>query len=298
MVVLAGALAGVVALAASGNASAATASCTEYPVAWHAADGAQAAAQAELSKISLGATMSWDASAGTLSSVVQLAMPLTGCTDGQDAIAVVAEALAAHPALFQLDPAEWRWPEPYDCRFVDDAALSMPRQRLAGSVVQRDVFGYWLRRINGVVQLAAVNATYLPVLDSATGDRMAACNTLTASSATATARSTPLSATVYSQCSRTGTVMYTPRSNDHFSFVADAAWSWQEDSGRVLLTGQRTLRVVVDPANYNAALLASDARCPVPDGDGSQFTVGFDIAFDVHTGAILHVKPGLDCTVC
>ena len=174
----------------------------------------------------------------------------------------------------------------------------MPRQHLAGSLVQRDVFAYRLRRINGVVQLAAVNGTYLPVLESATGDRMAACNTLTSSAATATARGTPLSATVYSQCSRTGTVTYTPRANDHFSFVSGAAWSWQEDSGRVLLTGERTLRVVVDAANYNAALLASDARCPVPDGGGSQFTVGFDIAFDVYSGAILHVKPGLDCSVC
>lgn len=248
--------------------------------------------------MSPGATLTWNASEGTLSSVAQLATPLTGCSDGQDANAQVASLLAAHPALFQLDVSEWQIPPFYDCKFVDDATLSMPRRKLAGKPAARDVFAYWLRRVNGIVQLAAVNGTYLPVLDAATGDAMASCTTLTESAATTRARSTRLSATVYSQCARTGSVNYTPRSNDTFGFLGDAAWTWQEDTGRVLLTGQRTLRVIVNPANYNSELLSSDARCPVPEGDGSQYTVGFDIVFDVHTGEILSVKPGLDCTVC
>ena len=247
--------------------------------------------------MSPGAAMTWNASEGTLSSVAQLNMPLT-CSDGQDVNAQVAGVLAAHPALFQLDVSEWQIPPFYDCKFVDDGTLNMRRQRLAGQPVARDVFAYWLRRVNGVVQLAAVNGTYLPVLDAATGDTMISCNTLTESAAVTRARSTRLTATVYSQCSRTGSVSYMPRSNDTFGFLGDATWSWQEDSGGVLLTGQRTLRVIVNPANYNSALLSSDARCPVPDGDGSQFTVGFDIVFDVHTGTIVSVKPGLDCTVC
>lgn len=248
--------------------------------------------------MSPGATLTWDASEGTLSSVIQLATPLTGCSDGQDVNAQVAGVLAAHPALFQLDVAEWQLPPFYDCKFVDDATLNMPRRRLAGRPVARDVFAYWLRRVDGVVQLTAVNGTYLPVLDAAAGNAMTSCTTLTEPAAVARARDTQLTATVYSQCSPTGSVSYTPRSNDTLGFLGDATWSWQDDSGRVLLTGQRTLRVIVDPANYSAALLSSDARCPVPDGDGSQFTVGFDMVFDVHTGAILSVKPGLECTVC
>jgi hypothetical protein len=288
----------VVALGACRDADAATASCAQYPIPWQPAAGAQAAAQSELSAMSSGATLSWNASEGTLSSVIQLATPLTGCSDGQDVNAQVAGVLAAHPALFQLDVSEWQLPPFYDCKFVDDATLSMPRRQLAGKPVARDVFAYWLRRVDGVVQLAAVNATYLPVLDAATGDTMTSCTTLTESAAATRARSTPLTATVYSQCNRTGSVNYTPRSNDTIGFLGDAAWSWQEDSGRVLLTGQRTLRVIVHPANYTSALLSSDARCPVPDGDGSQYTVGFDLVLDVHTGEILSVKPGLDCTVC
>jgi len=287
-----------VALAGCRDADAATASCAQYPIPWHPAAGSQAAAQSELSTMSPGATLTWNASEGTLSSVLQLATPLTGCSDGQDVNAQVAGMIAAHPALFQIDLSEWQLPPFYDCEFVDDATLNMPRRQLAGKPVAQDVFAYWLRRVNGVVQLAAVNGTYLPVLDAATGDAMTSCTTLTESAATTRARSTRLTATVYSQCARTGSVNYTPRSNDTFGFLGDAAWTWQEDPGRVLLTGQRTLRVIVNPANYNSALLSSDARCPVPEGDGSQYTVGFDLVFDVHTGEILSVKPGLDCTVC
>jgi hypothetical protein len=280
------------------DARAAPASCAQYPVPWQPAAGTQATAQATLSTMSPGATMTWNASEGTLSGVVQLNVPLTGCSDGQDVNAQVAAVLAEYPALFQLDLREWRIPEFYDCKYVDDALLNMPRESLAGQPVAQDLFAYWLRRIGGVVTLTGVNGTYLPVLDVATGNRMASCSTLTQSAAVTKARSTRLTATTYSQCSRTGSVRYTPRSNDAFSFLGDASWTWQADSGRVLLSGQRTLRVIINPKNYTSALLSSDARCPVVDGDGSQYTVGFDIVFDVHTGAILSVKPGLDCTVC
>jgi outer membrane protein assembly factor BamB len=280
------------------DARAAPASCAQYPIPWQPATGTQATAQATLSTMSPGATMTWNASEGTLSGVAQLNTPLTGCSDGQDVNEQVADLLAEYPALFQLDLSEWRIPEFYDCKYVDDALLAMPRERLAGQLVAQDLFAYWLRRIDGVVWLTAVNGTYLPVLDAATGQRMASCATLTRSAAVTRARSTRLTATTYSQCSRTGSVRYTPRSNDTFSFLGDPAWTWQPDSGQVLLTGQRTLRVIVNPKNYTSALLSSDARCPVADGDGSQYTVGFDLVFDVHTGAILSVKPGLDCTVC
>jgi len=163
--------------------------------------------------------------------------------------------------------------------------------------VARDIFGYWLRRVNGAVQLSAVNGFYLPVLDSTMGQGMSACNTLTQSTATTRALATPLTASIYSQCNRTGTVRYTPRSNDTIGFVSDPTWTWQESSGQVQLTGQRTLRVIVNPANYDSSLLSSDARCPATNDPG-QFTIGFDIVFDIHTGDIVSVKPGIDCVVC
>ena len=241
--------------------------------------------------------MSWDGNTGTLTAVSQLSIPLNNCTAGQDANAQVASVLAAHPALFQIELAEWGSLEPYDCQYVDDATIGVPRRHLAGRPVARDLFTYWLRRVNGVVQLSAVNGVYLPVLGAAIGNSMDACNTLTQSAATTRVRHTQLTAGVYSQCNRTGSVSYTPQSNDTFSFAPEPTWTWQEGSGQVELTGQRTLRVIVNPASYNSALLSSDARCPAAD-DPSQFTIGFDIVFDIHTGAILSVKPGLDCTVC
>jgi hypothetical protein len=286
----------IFAFAACRDASADTASCPQYPILWRPTDGGQSAAQSELAAMSPGATMSWNGNTGTLTSVSRLGVPLDSCSDGQDANAQVMGLLAAHPALFQIDLAEWQSLEPYDCKYVDDATLALPRQRLAGWPVARDMVGYWLRRVNGVVQLTAVNGVYLPVLDSAAANSMSACNTLTEAAATTRARSTQLTAGVYSQCNRTGTATYTPRSNDTIGFVSDPTWTWQEGSGQVELTGQRTLRVIVNPANYNSELLSSDARCPA--AEPGQFTVGFDVVFDVHTGAIVSVKPGIDCVVC
>lgn len=289
----------IAALAGCRDAMATPARCEQYPIPWRPADGAQAAAQAELASLSPGASMTWNSSTGTLASVFQLATPLPGCTDGQDAVAQVFDVIAAHPALFQLEPTEWQLPEPFDCKYVgSDAILNMGRRRLAGQPVAEDVFAYGLNRIDGVVYLTFVAGTYLPVIGTAMGNTMAACNNLTAADAKAIARNTSLKATVFSQCRRTGTVSYTPKSNDAFRFASEEAWSWQEDTDHVLMTGHRTLRVIVAPANYTPELLSSDARCPVPGGNGRAFNIGFDIAFDVHTGAIDSVKPGLDCIVC
>jgi len=275
--------------------------CEQYPIPWRPAASARESAQSELARLSPGASMTWNPSTGTLTSALSLALPLPDCTDGQDVIAQVYGVLAAHPALFQLDMSEWRVPEPFDCKYVgNDELLNVGRIRLAGRPVAQDVFAYSLKRINGVIHLTGVNGTYLPIIDAAMGETMVACNSLTEPAATATARSTPLRATVLSNCSRTGTVMYTPHANDTFRLSPDEAWTWEDASGQALLTGERTLRVIVNPANYTSDLTSSDARCPADgaDGDDNAFTVGFDIAFDAHTGAILSVKPGLGCFVC
>jgi hypothetical protein len=279
--------------------SAAAASCEQYPVPWRASSGAHSAAQSDLSSLSPSSTMTWNNDTGTLTALSQLAIQLPGCTDGQDVGTQVLGVIAAHPQLFQLDAREWRVPEYFDCKYlVDNTIISMGRQQLAGQPVAEDVFGYTLKRVDGVVQLAAINGVYLPVIGSPTGDAMAACSTLTESAAATTARATALTANVYSQCRKTGTVTYTPKPNDVFQLAPSAAWTWEAGGGQASLTGQRTLRVTVDPSNYSPALMASAARCPAPDGDGNQSVIGFDVTFDVHTGAILNVKPGLDCVVC
>jgi hypothetical protein len=246
-----------------------------------------------------GATLTWNTGTGTLTAATPLATPLPNCTAGQDVWAQVYGLMSAHPALFQLEATEWRTPEPFDCQYVGDhEILSIGRSRLAGRPLAKDVFVYSLARIKDTVQLSAVNGTYVPVAGPAVGEAMAACNTLTAADATATARKTPLPATTYAQCRRIGSVAYTPKANDAFAFAPDEVWDWEPGTGQVQLIGQRTLRVTVAPSNYTRELLASDARCPVPDGDGTAFTVGFDVVFDIHTGAIVSVKPGLDCVVC
>lgn len=154
--------------------------------------------------LSPGASLTWNANTGTLTSIFQLAAPLPGCTDGQDVSAQVFSVLDAHPELFQLDLAEWEMPPLFDCRYIgDDAILSMGRRLFAGRPVMEDIFVYSLKRIGGVVYLTYVNGTYLPVVGAAVGDTMAACNSLTEPAATAKARVTSLNATTFSQCRRT-----------------------------------------------------------------------------------------------
>jgi hypothetical protein len=64
----------------------------------------------------------------------------------------------------------------------------------------------------------------------------------------------------------------------------------------VRLTATRTVRVTIAASNYTPDLLASDALCPVPRSE--EFTIGFDVTIDAHTGEIVFIKPGLDCFVC
>jgi hypothetical protein len=285
-------------LVGSRGAEAAPPSCDQYPIAFRPSSTAQAAAQAELSGLSPGARLTWNDNTGTLSSVFQLAFPLLGCTAGRDVGAQVFEVLAAHPTLFQLDLSEWRAPPPFDCKFLGNfEILNTARLRLAGRPIGVDFLAYSLRRINGVVHLDAVIGTYLPIFGAAMSDMMSACTTLTEAAAVATLRKTPLPATVFSQCSPIGAITYTPRTNDLVSSRPGDVWTWHEDVGQSLLSGQRTLRVVVATANHTPELLASDARCPVGN-TGEDFTIGFDIVFDVHTGEVVSVKPGLGCVVC
>lgn len=292
-------LAAVAALTGCRDAHAApAASCAQYPIAWQPAGGAQSAARSDLASLSPGASLQWNPAAGTLTSTTQLSVALPSCTAGHDVATEVYNLIASHPALFQLEPGEWQPPQPYDCQYLGDLEiLGMGRQRIAGRPVAKDTFAYVLKRIDGVVHLTGASGTYLPVLGTSVTRAMAACNTLTESAAAATARKTPLHAATYSQCQRTGQLNYTPKASDSLRFRGDEAWTW-DDGGPVALRGERVLRVIVDPANYTPELLASDARCPAADGDGGQFTVGFDVTFDVHTGAIVSVKPGLDCIVC
>jgi hypothetical protein len=283
-------------LAACSNAKAAKPSCELYPISWQPAHGAQAAAQAELATLSPGAKMTWNGNTGTLRSVSQLGIPLPGCTDGHGVSEQVLAALTAHPALFQLDLTEWSKPEHSDCKNVHDAELvSLRRHRLAGQPVSHDVFTYRVKRIDGVVQLIGVSGFYLPTLGPKVGETMAACDSLTEAAATATARKTPLEATIFSRCVRTGSITYIPRANDGFSF-SSAEWIWNEDTDQVILTGQRILRVTVDPANYTPGLISSDASCPAGNGDG--IVIGFDIGFDIHSRAITGIRPGLGCITC
>jgi hypothetical protein len=278
--------------------------CPAYPIPWPTDPGARDAAAAELATLSPTAVMTWNDARGALSNIAQLDVPLPGCTDGVDVNAEVRKFLADHPRLFQLDLDEWSTLPPFNCTFVPDgglpADLTMARLRLAGHDVRHDIFDVAVKKIDGVVHMTSVTATYLPVAPKALDRQLTECVALHRGGAAAAVQATALEAPVFQGeviCQPTGTVSYSLRPDDSLSLSRDE-WDWGEDASGVSLQATRTLRVTVDPRNDTPELLASGARCPVLDGPADAFTVGWDVLFDAHTGEILFVKPGLDCVVC
>ncbi|MCE9577168.1 MAG: hypothetical protein K8W52_28730 [Deltaproteobacteria bacterium] len=272
--------------------------CTGYPVEWPADATAKAAAVAELATLSTTADLTWSDARGTLASVFGLDATLTSCTDGHDVGVEVAAFLTAHPALFQFDASQWSALVPYDCKNVGTSLEILNRGRLTldGQPVLHDTLAYSIKRTPVGVTLTSVIATYLPADLTGLGARMEACTDADLGAVEAAVRATALPARTYEQCTETGALTYQMKAGDTISVLPGVAWTWDDGDHAVALTGQRTARITLAAANYTPELLASDARCPV--GDGADFTIGFDVTFDVHTGEITYIKPGLDCIVC
>jgi hypothetical protein len=293
--------------AGAGDAPPVVAECTQYPVPWVPAPAtAHAAAAAELATIAPGALLSWDDHVNTLNRVVGLDARLPGCVDGADANEQVRALIAAHPALFQIDVSEWDPAPRLDCSRVTEAAqgIVVRRPRIAGhsEYALQDVFTYFLVRAGGAVEISEVRGYYLPQARGGVGDTMAACNRLTQQAAEATARATSLSAAVLDGCQTVRTLTYRVQANDSVVLDPSDAWYWIQDyylDGTEALLGVRTLRVTVNPLNYTADLLASNARCPVPGGSDDQFTIAFDFFYDAFGDGVANPGlPNLDCFPC
>ena len=273
--------------------------CAAYPIPVSVSGSTEEVALAELETLSETAQLTWSEARGTLASIFQLDLPLPACIDGADANTVVRDVLVAHPMLFRFDSDEWYAMEPFNCMFVGDfSTVTMGRKLLGGHPVARDIFAYTLRRDEDGVRLASVVATYLPPVGDAVGAAMTSCQHLDAAQAEATVRASTLTAATFEQCVPTGEVQYQPQRDDSYVLLDDTAWLWDETEAGMFLTATRTLRLTLDPSNHTPELLSSEARCPVLDGPSGAFTVGFDVRFDVETGEVINVKPGLDCIVC
>jgi hypothetical protein len=289
-----------------GSPDARISQCATYPIPWDADPDADDAAAAELAGLSANATMEWNDNTGTFKTIFKLDQTLA-CPPGEDSGAKVLAVLAAHPKLFPLDLDEWLVPPPYNCEFVPKfgETLTMGRTKLANHTLGRDILAYTIKHVvdqNDVptedIVLTSVIATFVPVGIPGLDQAMTQCSDVDEAAVIAAIRARTLTASTFDLCVPTGSVPYTPHENDRVAFLPGDTWTWGEGTGQVLLTGTRTVRVTLAPANYTPQLLLSDARCPVLDPDSEDFTVGFDITVDIHTGEILFVKPGLDCVVC
>ena len=283
------------------------AECTQYPVPWVSPPpSAPTEAVVELATISPGAQLTWDDHVNTLNRVVGLDAPLPDCVAGVDASDQVRAFVAAHPALFQIDVSEWERAPRLDCSLVTAAAQGfvIRRPRIAGHLENgsQDVFTYFLVRAGGTVEISEVRGYYLPTARAGVADTMTACNRLTQQTAEATARATTLSATVLDACQTVRRLTYHVQPNDHVVLDPVDAWYWVQDyyrDGTEALIGVRTLRVTVNPLNYTADLLASNARCPVPGGAAGEFAVAFDFFYDAFGDGVADPGlPNLDCFPC
>jgi hypothetical protein len=341
-------------------------SCPEYPVVWpdHPRDGgeyfcyfdtcadldagvipdagsdalnppsyitpAQVAAIAELRNFDPSADpkkLFWNDVTDTLASV-EVHIPLPNCTADGFVDDLVIPMLDAHPALFQLNTAEWESPH-LRCDAVPDvevdtdlglnvAAPVLHRTILANHVVNHDLFSYAVTRIQGVVTLINLGSAtgYLPnVAEQDKNDvdqAMTGCNNITRSQIKAKLQNTTFTVQVIDIL--TGEVQgishYRPNANDAFLldpqinqvgtppiYLPSETWSWRidfsaPDSPQVLLSNRRTVRILVNSCNYFPDLVNSDAHCAAPDVVGAASPIGFDIEFDTHTGELLGVRNG------
>ncbi len=288
-------------LAAAELAAAKPDRCDAYPIPWKPPAGARAAAASELAALSPSALLFWDDARAALTSIARLDVPLAGCRDGADASAQIRKLISAHRLLFQIEAGEWTWPDRLDCRVVTADSpidLTLSRKRIDGHPIEEDIFQVSLRRVDGIVKVSSVFGFYLPAFGPTLAPDLSRCDALTDKEAVAATAALGLEAPVYQGenfCQPSSTLRYVLRRNDDVR-LKKAEWAWGDDGSGIVLTGTRTLRVTVDPANYTPELLASGARCPV--GDGNDFTVGWDVTLDLHTGEVLFIQPGLDCVVC
>ncbi len=269
--------------------------CRPYPLAVSVGAPQEAAARAELATLSPGATMTWSAVRNTPANIFGAAFELE-CEPGKNARELWLAFAGAHPALFRIDPSEWQ-SAPAPCESVPAAAewVNTTRATYAGLPARADTLAWRWRSTGKRVVVEAVAGSWLPPAEY--NDRLALsrCADLDVAAAEKTARSTRLAYRTFDFCTPTGDFTYVAAPADAFEGGKSALLEVSELSGKVLVRKVSDTRLVLAPSSYTAALLASDANCPLSGGAPH---VGFELRFDAVTGELLEQKPGIGCIVC
>jgi hypothetical protein len=272
--------------------------CQPYPVLATDGAGDVTAAGAALASLDPAAQLFWSPNRGTLQNVLS-AIPLPGCAAGQEVHDQVLALVGANPALFNVSVGEWgRAEDALPCEDVTDVNryVSFGRVRFANHLSQSaGLLTVGVHAVSGQVVIFRIDGDFTPATTPALDAALGACEGAPATTAAVFDQAAQMSFTYLfgTLCNLSNSGAYQPRTTDTVMFVDDAvfhAGRWTRLSARPELSFVRKAWLVIDPGNYTADLLASNANCA-----GS---IGFELTIDAVTGQILSYVPGLGCTVC
>ncbi len=267
------------------------------------AAGAQANAQAELTALAPTAELTWFDARDTLQSVNGLVVPLPGCTGTTNAFDLLFTTLAAHPALFQIDPAEWTGSVAHCSDILANGftPLTIRRAKYGTYPIAHDVFTAVADVQNGVVILRNFSGTYLPKPSPAIEAALSACPDLTTDVIARHILSTPFVYQAYEPapapaCTAEGDHQYSEQAGDTVTFDPTITIDWTEEP-QVVFHRQGTATIVVGTANYTDQLVNSSVNCVDENGSSN---IGWQRTYNSVTTEVLfdHATPDPFCTVC
>ncbi len=277
----------------------------DYPISWEADAAAQAAAQAELDLIAPEATMTWHEDRGTFSNLSDLDVVID-CPDDEPLLDAVFAYFELHPDLFPVEGDEWFTGGGNLCQHVTSPTpntFNTSRRDMSAWTVSRDVVAPRLyRNGDGDVVLRSVSATFVPTLPEEIIQQVTDCiakgpnETLLED----TLREEPFDYLIYGGpifCGPAGSDTYVAQDPDSVVFSDAAQLSWFEaGDGTTTVTIAQRVELVLAASSVTAALEASNAACPDPDGAGTIY--GFAAFMDLVTAEISNKLAGLGCIVC
>ncbi|MFT3700032.1 MAG: hypothetical protein QM831_43205 [Kofleriaceae bacterium] len=263
---------------------------------------AQATATTELATLDPAATMTWADTRNTLQSISGLVVKLPDCTGTTNAFDLLFAHLAAHPALYQIDPTEWTGSVAQCSDILANGfhPLTIRRAKYGPYTIANDVFTAVADVQNGVVILRNFSGTYIPKPSQVVLDALSSCPDLTQDVIARHIFTSPFAYQAYQStgpaCTVEGNHTYALQAGDAVTYDPQVAFNWTEDT-QITFQRQGTATIVVGQADYSDQLLNSSANCIDIDGNNN---VGWQRTYNSVTAEVLfdHATPDPFCTVC
>lgn len=264
---------------------------------------AQAAAQAEPATLGNAATLTWADTRNTLQSISGLVVQLPDCTGTTNAFDLLFAHLAAHPALYQIDPTEWTGNVAQCSDILANGfhPLTIRRAKFGPYTIQNDVFTAVADVQNGVVILRNFSGTYIPKPSADVLTALSTCPDLSQDVIARHIFTTPFLYQAYQPspapaCTVEGDHTYTLQAADAVTYDPAVTLNWTEDT-QITFQRQATATIKVATADYTDQLVNSSANCVDLDGNNN---VGWTRTYNSVTAEVLydHATPDPFCSVC